>query len=159
LTFRLGLIPLNSLAENFLDFQSPDEVFNVVQRFSGSIGLGLVYDRRVTQNRDPVLEAFSHVLEQKLHLLVPNASFYDYLPYIRDFVPDFIMPSKRRARKVREEGAALDARISKETQDRIAAGEGVTCFHAGMLQSEAEGKAELSPLERDSLSGTLVGAA
>jgi hypothetical protein len=115
------------------------------------------------------------VLEGKLLLLVPLASFYDSLPaFLRPVVPEWMMPSKKQARLVREQGEALDSDMSRIVQERVAKGDGVSCFHAGLLQREVDGQAELyachspspstslrsrTPFERDSLSGTLVGAA
>jgi hypothetical protein len=55
----------------------------------------------------------------------------------------------------REAGEALDARLSKIVQDRMAQGEEINSFHSNLLKREKEtATPELSPFERDSLSGS-----
>ena len=64
------------------------------------------------------------------------------------------MPSKRKARIVRERGEKIDAEMNDTVAERLASGEELTAFHADLLSREREGKAELTPHERNSLSGT-----
>lgn len=98
------------------------------------------------------------MLERKLALLQPGASFYDYLPMFR-WAPEWLMPSKKRAREARELGEGFDIRMSKLVERRVADGEGTQSFHVGLLEKAKEGKSELSEFEMNSLTGTLVGAA
>jgi hypothetical protein len=142
------------LAQGFLDHPNDDKLLMLLQRFSGSIGLGALYDHRVDSYSDPLISEFSFVLEGKLALLQPGASFYDYLPWFRN-APDWVMPSKKRARAARDKGEVLDLKMSKMVQERVNEGEdGSASFHSGLLEREREGKAELTPFERDSLSGS-----
>jgi hypothetical protein len=67
------------------------------------------------------------------------------------------MWSKKQARIAREGSEELDYRLSKMVQDRLAAGEDTSSFHAGLLALEREGKSNLTPLERDSLTGIAAG--
>lgn len=69
------------------------------------------------------------------------------------------MKSKRTARIAREESELLDAKLSQMVQDRLDSGEATSSFHAGLLEREREGKAELTPFERDGLSGIVTSAA
>jgi hypothetical protein len=80
-------------------------------------------------------------------------------PAMFRWLPDFIMTSKREARKVRKASEDLDLKMSQQVQQRLAAGEDTSSFHAGMLKREEEGVKELSPFYRDCLSGALVGGA
>ena len=73
--------------------------------------------------------------------------------------PEFIMPSKKAARLCRERGEAIDRKCSQMVLDRLARKEDTSSFLAGLVAREGEDKATLSSFERDSLVGTLVGAA
>jgi hypothetical protein len=150
---RLQEREAHMLSEGYLD-RRPEDILLLAQRYAGAVGLGLVFDHRVTKFRDPIVEEFSHVIEGKLELLVPLASFYDSLPPWLRWIP---LPSKRQASKVRAAGEALDARMYREVEEKMARGEEVHGILAGMLSRDA--KDELSEYERTSLNGTLVAGA
>ncbi|KAL8279980.1 hypothetical protein RQP46_007561 [Phenoliferia psychrophenolica] len=82
------------------------------ERFGGAIGLGAVYDMPVNEYHSPVIAGFNRVLEGKLKMLIPGASFYDLLPWFR-WAPEWLIPSKRTGRLVREESERLDAQMRK----------------------------------------------
>ena len=66
------------------------------------------------------------------------------------------MGSKRKARLVREKAEEFDARLSKMVVDDVAAGTATPSFHSALLEREQAGKSELTPFQRDSLSGLVT---
>jgi hypothetical protein len=69
---------------------------------------------------------------------------------------EWLMPSLRKARKLRDAGEALDLRMSRYVQDRLNRQEDTSSFHAALLQREKEGKSDMSAFERDTLSGVFL---
>jgi hypothetical protein len=91
---------------------------------------------------------------EKLNLLSPGSSFYDVLPaFIRPYVPEFVLPSLKAARKTRDRSEALDKSMADMVAERLANGEDTSSFMAGLLEREKEGKALITPFERNSVTG------
>jgi hypothetical protein len=146
------------LMRGFLE-QDPSNLLMITERFGGSIGLGALYDHRVTSYNDPAIAEFGEVLTGKLDLLQPGASFYDMAGRLADWIPYALMPSKKTALRVRERSEAIDTKMSKIVQERMFNNDGTSSFHAGLLEREKQGSKEFTVFERDTLTGSLAGAA
>jgi cytochrome P450 len=120
----------------------------------------LADDYKITGLHNPLAAQFEHVNTEKLNLLSPGSSFYDVLPaFVRPYVPAALMPSLKSALQTRDKSEELDKSMADLVAQRLANGEDTSSFMAGLLTREKEGKALITPFERNSVTGHLVAAA
>jgi hypothetical protein len=67
-----------NLVEGFFN-EPAANLRDLCSRFSGAIGLGAIYDIKVTSIHDQVVTDFHNVIMSKLAFLVPGVQYYDAL--------------------------------------------------------------------------------
>ena len=150
----LSIQAVESAQTMFELLRQPEDSYKHIRRYSSGVILASVYGQRGESYHSAKVQALYHAQEQFTSILAPGATPpVDAFPILK-YLPDFVTPWRKKARRIRNEQRNLYYSLLNETKRLMTRSAAPECFMASLLKEQ-----EKNGLDEEHLvytGGTLV---